>query len=237
MSLPETTADDTDTAQGADTGDDAGTAPPNGDGTNDSRGTDDADDSSGDDPTSQLGDAGKRAIDAMKAERNEARRALKPVTTLMRELGIKSVDELRGRLQTPAGDAGSTDGTTEGKPTDGKPAVDADKIRREAQAEARQAADQRVIRAEVKAAAAGKLADPGDALRFLDLTEIELDDDGNVDADEVADAISDLVKKKPYLAAQSGKRFQGTADTGARQAKPTRPLSLGEAVSRRLKPS
>jgi sRNA-binding protein len=62
-------------------------------------------------------------------------------------------------------------------------------------------ANQRLVRAEVKAAAAGVLTDPNDAAQFLDLSSFEVGDDGEVDADEVKAAIADLVKKKPYLAA------------------------------------
>jgi hypothetical protein len=77
-------------------------------------------------------------------------------------------------------------------------------------------ANQRLVRAEVKAAAAGILTDPNDAAQFLDLTKFEVGDDGEVDADEVKAAIADLVKRKPYLAASAGK-FVGTADQGARK--------------------
>ena len=98
-----------------------------------------------------------------------------------------------------------------------------DKPDPEAAATAR--ANARILRSEIKAAAAGKLADPKDALRFLDLDKFEVDTDGEVDEDEIAEAIDDLLKKKPYLAAaaQSGRRrFEGGADGGARKgaAKP-----------------
>ncbi len=65
-------------------------------------------------------------------------------------------------------------------------------------------ANERIVRAEVRAAAAGKLADPGDAHRFLDLSQFEVGDDGEVDQDEIADAIDELLNEKPYLAAHSG---------------------------------
>ena len=56
----------------------------------------------------------------------------------------------------------------------------------------------------------------------------------NVDEDEIADAISDLLKNKPYLGAQGGRRFQGTADGGAR--KDTSPTQLTEADLARMSP-
>jgi hypothetical protein len=85
-------------------------------------------------------------------------------------------------------------------------------------------ANKRILRSEVKAAAAGRLADPTDALRLLDLDQFEVGEDGEVDEGELNDAIADLLKKKPYLAAQqNGKpRFQGGADQGARKKVPAK---------------
>lgn len=76
---------------------------------------------------------------------------------------------------------------------------------------------QRILRSEIKAAAAGKLADPADAYRFLDLEQFEVGEDGEVDEDEIASAIADLVEKKPYLAATQGSRRKGSADGGVRK--------------------
>lgn len=88
-------------------------------------------------------------------------------------------------------------------------------------------ANTRILKAEIRAAAAKKLADPRDALRFLDLEQFEVDDEGEVDAEEIADAIEALIKDKPYLAAQSRQRFQGTGDGGAAR-KAGRPKQLTE---------
>ncbi|GGV13624.1 hypothetical protein [Streptomyces spectabilis] len=96
-----------------------------------------------------------------------------------------------------------------------------------ATAAATAAANTRILKAEVRAAAKGRLADPKDALTFLDLEQFEVDEDGAIDEDEIAEAIETLLKKKPYLAAQSGRRFQGTGDGGAAR-KAGRPKQLGE---------
>ncbi|MDX2626486.1 hypothetical protein ACKI1K_00230 [Streptomyces scabiei] len=88
-------------------------------------------------------------------------------------------------------------------------------------------ANTRILKAEIRAAAAKKLADPRDALRFLDLEQFEVDDEGEVDVEEIADAIETLIKDKPYLAAQSRQRFQGTGDGGAAR-KAGRPKQLTE---------
>lgn len=137
-----------------------------------------------------LGDAGKKALDAMKAQRNEAKAEAKRVA-----------DELA-----------ALKAQVEGKQAE----FEAEKKARELEAGALAKANERILKAEVRAAAAGKLADPADALRFLDLSALEVGADGEVDGDAVAAAINDLIKTKPYLAAQ-GKRFEGDADGGTRK--------------------
>lgn len=78
-----------------------------------------------------------------------------------------------------------------------------------------QEANARIVRSEIRAAAVGKLADPKDALTFLNVDDFDIGENGEVDEAEVASAIDDLLKNKPYLAAETAKRFQGTADGGA----------------------
>lgn len=94
-------------------------------------------------------------------------------------------------------------------------ADEAEAARRTAEQAALAKANDRILKAEVKAAAKGVLADPSDAYKFLDLGQFEVDDDGNVDSDEITEAIENLIKTKPYLAAATAKRFQGTGDGGA----------------------
>lgn len=156
----------------------------------------------------QLGDPGKKALASMKEK-------------------LKAERERRRTLEAQLAERD--------KPAEGAQ-PDADAMLRQAEQTAAARYNERIVRAEVKAAAAGKLADPGDAYRFLDLSQFEVDADGNVDADEVAEAIDDLIQSKPYLAAQGGStkpRFQGTADSGARKGN-VRPNQLTEADVRRL---
>ncbi|MER7963600.1 hypothetical protein [Streptomyces ardesiacus] len=168
----------------------------------------DVDDGDADpDGADQLGDPGKKALDTMKGK-------------------LKAEREKRRALEAQLAERD--------KPADGD--TDPEALVRQAEATALARVNERLVKAEVKAAAAGKLADPADAHRFLDLSQFEVDDDGNVDADEVADAIDDLLKSKPYLAAQGGTtkpRFQGTADSGARKGN-ARPSQLSEADVKRL---
>lgn len=149
----------------------------------------------GDDATTEgetaLGDAGKQAIDRMKAERKEARDSAAAEKA--------RADALQAKL--------------DGKEAEHTAAQE--KAATEAAALAK--ANGRILRSEVKAAAKGVLADPADAYKFLDLDSFEVSDDGEVDDAAIEAALKDLVEKKPYLAVQDGKRFQGGADGGTRK--------------------
>jgi hypothetical protein len=76
-------------------------------------------------------------------------------------------------------------------------------------------ADRRIIRAELKAAAAGKFADISDVFQNIDLDQFEVSEDGDVDADKLTAAIEDLLARKPHLAAVKRNRFAGAGDGGA----------------------
>jgi len=112
---------------------------------------------------------------------------------------------------------------------------DPETIRREATQAATAKANTRLLRAEVRAVAAGKLSDPKDALKFLDLDQFEVDEDGDVDTQEITDAIDDLLSSKPYLAAATAKRFQGTGDGGAAR-KAARPKQLTKSDLKTMSP-
>lgn len=159
-----------------------------------------------DDPTEtdgveDLGDKGKQALDRMKADRNAAR---------------KEARELKARLEALE---------QQSKPG-GDDAIEA--ARREAAAEATSAANQRILRTEIRAIAANKLADPADALAYLDLSDFEVDGNGDIDTDAITEAIADLLDKKPYLAA---KRFQGDGDMGkGKQKQPPKPPTQNDLL-------
>lgn len=91
----------------------------------------------------------------------------------------------------------------------------AEQARRDAEAAVTAKANARVLASRVEALSAGKLADPKDAARYLDLSEFEVGDDFSTDDEAITEAISDLIKQKPYLAAKA-QGFQGTGDGGAR---------------------
>lgn len=109
--------------------------------------------------------------------------------------------------------------------TQGDPDAEAE-ARKEIEAAAVAKANARIIKAELRAAASGKLSDPEDALAFIDVSTIDVDDDGEVDRDALSDEIDDLIKRKPHLAAQGGDqtktpkpdRSQGAGGKGASTA-------------------
>lgn len=136
-----------------------------------------------------LGDAGKQALDRMKVRWQKER-------------------DKRAALEAALAEASKSK-------TDDKP--DVDKIRAEADQAAMARVNERILRSEIRAAAAGKFQDPKDALAHLDLSSFEVEDDGSVDEDQIAEALNELLEKKPYLGVTQGdKKFKGTADAGAR---------------------
>ena len=139
--------------------------------------------------TEQLGDAGKPALDRMKDQ-------LKTERTKRRDAEAK----LALTPPPPVVDV-----------------LDPQQMQRDAEKTANEKAAVRILNSEIKAAAAGKLADPADAHKFLDLASFDVDDEGNVDETEIVEAIDDLIKRKPYLAAQSGKQTHGSNDGGVRK--------------------
>lgn len=74
-----------------------------------------------------------------------------------------------------------------------------EEVRAEERKNALSLVNDRIIKAEVRAVAGAKLADPMDAVRLLDLSKFEVDQDGNVDAGKIGKAVDELLKAKPYL--------------------------------------
>ncbi|MFF7310550.1 hypothetical protein [Streptomyces sp. NPDC008137] len=112
---------------------------------------------------------------------------------------------------------------------------EAEQARRKAADEAMTRANTRILKAEIRSAAKGRLNDPKDALTFLDLDQFEVGEDGEIDTEEIEDAIDDLLNNKPYLAAATAKRFQGTGDGGAAR-KASRPKQLTRADLKSMSP-
>ena len=153
-----------------------------------------------------LGDPGKRALDAMKAQRKAAQDEAKAYKA--------ELDALKAQAQ--------------GREAEHAAEIEKQRIKDEALG----AANHRILRSELKAAATGKLADPSDAALYLDLSEFTVSDDGDVDSDALDAAISDLLVRKPHLSAKAG-RFDGTVDQGPRGQR--EPSQLTEAEVENIK--
>lgn len=138
-----------------------------------------------------LGDKGKKALDAMKAKWKAATAAQKAAETLAAELQAKA----------------------DGKEADHTASLAAQKVKDEALAKA----NERILKSEIRREAKGQLANPDDALVFLDLTEIEVSEDGSVNESALKQALDDLLEERPYLAAQGERRFTGEANSGHRK--------------------
>jgi hypothetical protein len=141
------------------------------------------------DGAADLGDAGKQALDRERSARKSAERTARAAKA--------ELDRLRA------------EGASEAEKVIAKAKADG-------AAEASTKANAKILRAEVRAAATGKLADPADAARFLDLSEFEVSDEGEVDAKALAKAIDALLKEKSYLGKGETRRTTGSADGGAR---------------------
>ena len=137
-----------------------------------------------------LGDAGKKALDAERAERRKAEKRAKELDAELAKFREASMSEQERAVEI---------------------------ARREAATATLAAVNQRILKAEIRAAAGGRLADPEDAVRFLDTDEFAVTEDGEVDQRAVLAAIDRLLKMKPYLAA-GATRPAGDADQGARGA-------------------
>ena len=116
-----------------------------------------------------LGDPGKRALDTMKAERKAATDRAKAAEA--------ERDALKAQL--------------EGREAEHAAAQEKQRARDEALA----VANKRILSAELRAAAKGKLADPSDAALYINLDEFEVSEDGEVDSDALASAIDDLLAR------------------------------------------
>lgn len=177
-----------------------GTADPPGDpaGTG---GDDGGGDDGGDPPPADLGAAGQAAIDRMKAKVKDA--------TAAKKAAEAKAAELQAQLDKA------------GKGEDGKPAEpDLTEIRKQAKAEAEAGMLRERALDKVEVAAAKTFANPAIARALLSSKVDEFVDGSKVDTDAIGDALADLLKAEPYLAATNGKRFQGTGDNGPRGREP-----------------
>lgn len=162
-----------------------------------------------------LRDEGKKALDAMKAQRTAARQE--------RDAARADAEAAKAELAKLKG--GDAD----------KPTVDENAIREAARKEAKAEALVERVLDRIEAKAAKTFADPEDARAMLAAKAATFIDDGEIDGDAIAQALADLLKKKPHLGAQGAKRFEAGADGGARKGS-NAPAQLTEQDLKRMTP-
>ena len=135
-----------------------------------------------------LGPAGEKALDAWKQRAKVAEPEVKRLREENDELRRKQMSD-----QEKAIEAAREEGRTEGR------------------TEVSEATNARLFRAEVRAAAAGKLADPAitdllavdvnAALTLLGETTVPVTDSGDIDSEAISQAVVRYVQARPHLAA------------------------------------
>ncbi|MYR62412.1 hypothetical protein GTY54_41505 [Streptomyces sp. SID625] len=176
------------------------------DGSQDGDADDDQDgDGDGTDPdgADQLGDAGKKALDAMKGKVRTERERRKAV-----EAELAQMKAAQGKK--PEGDGGDS--------------PDLEKIRADARAEAKAEGLRERALDRLEAKAARKFANPELARKLLADQVDEFVDGDRIDTEAIADALDDLLTREPYLgseqAAQAARRFKDGGDGGPRGKAP-----------------
>jgi hypothetical protein len=163
-----------------------------------------------------LGEAGQKAFDALKAKR-QADIARRKKAETDRDDALAELDRIK---------AANTD--------DGEKKPDLEALRAQARAEAAAESLRDRTLDKLEAKAARQFSNPEDARVFLAGKVDDFIDGTTIDVEAISDALSDLLKERPYLGVTQGdaKRFQGTADAGAK-ASAGKP-QLSEADVKRL---
>lgn len=146
--------------------------------------------------------------------------------------GQKAIDRMKARVKAERAKRIAAEQERDAaKNTD-----EAEKQRKAAEAAADERANRKIVSAEIRAAAAAaSFNDPKDALAHIDISQFDVDDDGEVDQDDIAEAIKDLLAKKPYLAAQGGGPKPDLSQGGGTKGiKKTGVTALGDYLESKL---
>jgi hypothetical protein len=163
----------------------------------------------------QLGDAGKKALDAMKSRARAERERRKAVEKELADLKAAATKT----------------------PKDGEKDVpDVEAIRAEAQQQARTEALRERALDRLEARAARQFANPEDARAFLAGRVEDFIDGGQLDTEAIDEALEDLLKQRPYLGSEQAemrqRRFKDTGDGGARPGQSRRGQLTAEDLDR-----
>jgi hypothetical protein len=217
-----------------DAGDDAGSDAVDDDQSDAGDGDADRQDDKADDADKPLGPKGEKALQAEKDRRREADR-LRRQTARERDDALAELAKIKKAAEQKGAKTGDSDAAED--------APDLEAIRAEARDSAKAEAKAEILKDRVgdkiEVLAARRFQDAGDAVVHLLRTSEIADflDGDKIDAEAIKEALDELLEKKPYLAvaAQGGKRFQGSGDGGARKG-PQGPSQLTEADMKRMSP-
>jgi hypothetical protein len=143
-----------------------------------------------------LGDAGQKALQAERSKARSEARLRKKAETELAALKAK-LDEKAGASET----------------------VDPKAVAEAAKAEVRAEILRDRALDKIEVLASKQFANPTLAAKLLaDQTE-DFISDGKIDTEAISDALAELLKAEPYLAAAPEKRFKGSGDNGVRTGK------------------
>lgn len=160
-----------------------------------------------DETTEEQEDPAEKLKKALRAERDARRTAERERNALKQQLEAK------------------------GKPAD-EQAIET--ARREAEEAANAKANERIVRAELRAAAAGKVSNLTALSRLVDTASIDVDQDGNPSQDDIDDAVAQFLADYPEFAVDKSK-FSGTADQGTK-GKQSTPAQLTREQLKSMSP-
>jgi len=152
----------------------------------------------------QLGDAGKKALDAMKARVKAEREKRRAAEAELAQLKGKAKPD-----ETP----------------------DVDDIRAQARAEAQAEALRERALDKIEAKAAKLFADPEDARALLAAQVGDFVDDGKIDVEAITDALEELLKKKPHLAASAPRTPRTPAPDRSQGSRGSGPADLDALIA------
>lgn len=153
------------------------------------------------------GSAQQQAANSGESEPNDGEEPEIPGAEALGDPGKKALDSMKSKWQAEraekkqlADELAALRATQEGREQEHAAQLAAQKVKDEALA----LANDRIRKAEVRALAAGKFADPTDALKFVDLEQFEVSEEGEVDSSAITTALDEVLSSRPYLAAQGG---------------------------------
>lgn len=157
----------------------------------------------------QLGEGGKKALEAERRARRDAEAIAKKAKDELERLRAEAMSEQEKALEAARQEA-------------------ADAAKAEAAAKYRPKLDRQQVRS-----AASKFARPDDAIRYLDLDDLPRDDEGELDDKALSKALDDVLKDRPELVAREHRR--GSADGGPRGGAGGAPDDMNQIIRDRMR--